>query len=95
METQIDTFPGPGPSIPTTALLGSLSSPSLRVNPVVLGGSSVIANLGDFEILPLKILLLVFDLFKQDQKFDEYETACLIRMSREIKTFSFLVRTPI
>jgi hypothetical protein len=37
METQIDTWPGPGPSLPTTALLGLLSSPSLRTNPVVLG----------------------------------------------------------
>jgi len=37
METQIDTWRGPGPSIPTTALLGSLSSPSLCTNPLVLG----------------------------------------------------------
>jgi hypothetical protein len=52
--------------------------------PSSFGGGCVIANLADFGILPLNIMLpFFFYLFKQDQKFYEIQTAFLIRMHRE------------
>lgn len=95
METQIDTWPGPGPSIPTTALLGSLSSPSLRANPLVLGVVVLLLTLRILESCLSTYCFFFFDLFKQDQKFHEIQTAFLIRIHREIKILSPLVRTAI
>ena len=95
METQIDTWPGPGPSIPTTALLGSLSSPSLRTIPVVLGVVMLLLTLRILESCLSAYCFLFFDLFKQDQKFYEIQTTFLIRMRREIKILSPLVRAAI
>ena len=97
METQIDTWPGPGPSIPTTALLGSLSAPSLRTNPVVLGVVVLLLTLRISESCLLTYCFLFFFLTYSSKtlKFYEIRTTFLIRMRRETKILSPLVRTAI
>jgi hypothetical protein len=89
MATQIDTWNGPGLSIPTSTFLGSRFSPSLRINPIV-SGVAVVAKLVDFGILPLKILLFVFDSLKHFTNTQLLRV--LIRMRKEINICSPLVR---